>query len=73
MHTDAGLSQQDIEQGLRAAGLCEGMLVEVHSSLSSLGYVHGGADTVIQALINTVGPDGGIVMPSFLLSPPQEL
>jgi aminoglycoside N3'-acetyltransferase len=73
LHTDAGLSQQDIEQGLRAAGLCEGMLVEVHSSLSSLGYVHGGADTVIQALINTVGPDGGIVMPSFLLSPPQEL
>jgi len=71
--TDTGLSQNAIEQGLREAGLCEGTLVEVHSSLSSFGYVHGGADTVIQALINTVGPDGGIVMPSFLLSPPQEL
>jgi len=36
----------------------------VHSSLSSLGYVVGGARTVIAALTAVLGPRGTLVMPS---------
>lgn len=60
----------DILEGLMQAGLKHGMLAEVHSSLSSFGHVQGGADTVIRALMDTVGPAGGIVMPAFRISPP---
>lgn len=67
------LTGEELEQGFREAGLCEGMSVEVHSSLSSFGNVSGGAETVIEALIRVVGKNGSIVMPSFLLSPFLEL
>lgn len=35
----------------RKIGLQEAMSVEVHSSLSSFGFVDGGADTIIDALM----------------------
>ena len=41
------------------------MLVWVHCSLSSFGYVEGGPETVVLALKEAVGKDGTIVMPSF--------
>ena len=62
------MTQSDIETGLRALGVREGMMLEVHSSLRSFGYVEGGAPTVIRALQNTVGEEGVIVMPAFRLS-----
>jgi aminoglycoside 3-N-acetyltransferase len=49
---------------LRKLGLYEGMTVIVHSSLSSLGWVCGGAVAVIQALMEVVTSDGTIVMPT---------
>jgi aminoglycoside N3'-acetyltransferase len=64
------VSYGDILHGLGQAGIARGMLAEVHSSLSSFGHVEGGADTVIRALTDAVGPDGGIVMPAFRISPP---
>lgn len=63
------LTCSDIEKGLTKSGVAYGMMLEVHCSLSSLGHVDGGADTLIRALKNTVGDDGAIVMPSFKLSP----
>ncbi|RJS85340.1 aminoglycoside N(3)-acetyltransferase [Candidatus Bathyarchaeota archaeon] len=59
------VTKDDIMAGLRRVGLREGDVVFVHSSLSSFGYVVGGADTVIDALLETVGPDGTVVMPAF--------
>ena len=53
-----------IVQGLRELGLREGDLMVVHSSLSSFGYVVGGPDTVIDALLETVGPRGTVIMPT---------
>ena len=59
------VTKEDIKRGLRKLGLKKGDIVGVHSSLSSLGYVEGGADAVIDALLETVGEDGTIVMPTY--------
>jgi aminoglycoside 3-N-acetyltransferase len=68
-----GLTRQDILAGLLALGVQRGDLLEVHSSLSSLGWVQGGAETVIQALMDAVGPGGTLVMPAIPVSPPVPL
>jgi len=39
--------------------------VLVHSSLSSLGCVEGGADAVIDALLDVLGPGGTLVVPTL--------
>jgi aminoglycoside 3-N-acetyltransferase len=49
---------------LKALGVREAGVLLVHSSLSSLGFVRGGARTVIDALFRTIGPNGTLVMPT---------
>ncbi len=41
------------------------MGVVVHSSLRKFGFVEGGANTIIEALMEILSPDGTLVMPSF--------
>lgn len=57
METKASLIEQ-----LQAAGIERGDSLFVHSSLSKLGWVCGGAQTVIEALQDTIGPEGLIMM-----------
>lgn len=52
----------DIKTGLKQLGLKKGDSVGVHSSLSSFGNVEGGADTVIDAMLETVGEQGNVAM-----------
>jgi aminoglycoside 3-N-acetyltransferase len=54
--------KEDLKAGLMVLGLTKGDTVGVHSSLSSFGHVEGGADTVIDALLETVGESGNVVM-----------
>jgi len=67
------LTQKDIVNDLTRLGLERGAAVEVHSSLSSLGYVEGGASTVVRALMDVVGEEGAIVMSAYLVTPPLPL
>ncbi len=46
-----------------------GIVLEVHSSISSFGYVEGGALTVIDALKESPGIEGSIFMSALKLSP----
>ena len=59
------LTKEDIKRGLKKLGLKKGDLVLVHSSLSSFGYVVGGANTMIDALLETVGHKGTVVVPTL--------
>jgi aminoglycoside N3'-acetyltransferase len=63
------LTQKDIVDDLKRPGLDRGAAVEVHSSLSSIGFVEGGAQTVINALMDVVGEAGAIVMSAYLVTP----
>jgi len=53
-----------IRKDLHAMGVRAGDILLVHSSLSSLGFVIGGASTVIRALLDVLGPDGTLVLPT---------
>ena len=67
------MNKKELIKGLQDIGLEPGVSVEVHSSLSSFGQVEGGADTVIEALMECVGSEGSIFMPALRLSPELEL
>lgn len=68
------VTRKSLADDLRAAGIVSGQALCVHISLSRLGFVVGGARTVIEALIDVVGPEGSIMMPTFSgeLSDPAE-
>jgi aminoglycoside 3-N-acetyltransferase len=61
----APIDRDGIAEGLRALGLRSGHQVLVHSSLSSLGHVNGGATTVVQALLDVVGAEGTVLVPTL--------
>ena len=56
----------DIAGVLRQVQVGCGAVVYVHSSLSSVGYVPGGADTVIDAFLDVVGPEGTLCVPTIV-------
>jgi aminoglycoside 3-N-acetyltransferase len=55
---------QSLGSQLRALGVTSGDTVLTHSSARSLGFVAGGAQAVVQALLDVVGPDGTLVVPT---------
>lgn len=55
--------KEDIVKELQRMGLSNGDTVMVHTSLKNIGYVCGGAQTVIEALMEVVGV-GTIMMPT---------
>ena len=56
--------KSDIVSALKSVGLQNGDSVMVHTSLGQIGYVCGGAQTIIEALIDVVGQNGTIMMPT---------
>lgn len=58
------LTEDDLIEMFKNCGVEEGQTIFVHSSLKSLGFVVGGAETVIRALIKIIGEQGSLMMPS---------
>lgn len=62
---DVLISRDMLVRDLVRLGLTSGMDVMVHSSLAKIGFVEGGPDTVVEALLEAVGPEGTVLVPSF--------
>lgn len=67
------MEKAELIEELKKVGLKPGMEIEVHSSLSSFGNVAGGAETVIEALMECVTEQGSIFMPALCFGPVLEL
>lgn len=56
--------KEDIISALQEAGVKKGQHIMVHTSLSQLGFVCGGPQVIIEALLESVGEMGTIMMPA---------
>ena len=65
------ITKKDILQGLKKLGIKKGDHLLVHTALGSFGKVQNGAETVIDALLEMVGAEGTVMMPTF--GPPNEI
>lgn len=60
-------TKDDAKRQLHSLGLQKGMLVLVDAKIDNLGYIASGAQVLIEALMDVVGYEGTIVMPTFTL------
>lgn len=58
------LIKKDIVDALREIGVKSGQNIMVHTSMKSFGFVCGGPQIIIEALIEVVGEGGTIMMPT---------
>lgn len=59
------VTTDDIIEALRQMGLKAQDKIMLHSSLSSMGHVEGGADAVVEAFLEVLGTDGILMVPTF--------
>ena len=62
---DEGYSQEYLEREFKRIGIKAGDHVLVHSALSKIGYINGGAQTLVNALLKVITENGTLLMPSF--------
>jgi aminoglycoside 3-N-acetyltransferase len=58
------VTRGQLVRDFRRLGVMPGQTLLVHASLRSLGWVSGGADAVVSALRQALGPGGNIVVPA---------
>jgi len=63
--SDAPEAQARLTADLHALGVRPGGILLVHSSLSALGHVPGGPETVVLGLLGALGPTGTLLMPAL--------
>lgn len=63
--SNKGYSQEYLESELKKIGIQAGDHVLVHSALSKIGYINGGAQTLVNALLKVITEQGTLLMPSF--------
>jgi aminoglycoside 3-N-acetyltransferase len=59
------INATDVSNSLARLGIGSGDAVIVHGSLGSMGKVSGGAEAVIQGILELIGPEGTLVMPTL--------
>ena len=62
---DPEIGLDAILTALAQVGVKKGDTLLVHSSLSACGHIVGGAKTIIEAIIETIGPNGNFFVPTF--------
>jgi aminoglycoside 3-N-acetyltransferase len=67
------VTADDVAAGVRSVGVDRGDMVMFHSSLSSMGHVSGGANTVIEGFLQAVGPEGTVAVPTLWWNGTQDL
>jgi aminoglycoside 3-N-acetyltransferase len=65
------VTRDDIAEGLAELGVRKRSLLMVHSSLSAIGEVDGGAEAVVDGLLDVLGPGGTLVVPAFTFTTPS--
>lgn len=55
----------ELIDGFQRVGLKPGNVVLVHSAMRTVGRIEAGADTVVDALLEVIGPGGTLVAPTF--------
>ncbi len=58
------VSQTRVRRDLAALGVEPGTTLVVHSSLTAIGWVVGGPQTVVRALLEALGEEGTLVLPA---------
>ena len=59
------VTRSDIARGFRELGLGAGDVVLMHSSLRAFGRVEGGADAVLDGMLDALGPQGTLLVPTL--------
>jgi len=62
------IDRKQIVAALSRLGVKKGDTLLMHSSLTAFGHIAGGARTVLEAVMETVGEEGTVLMPSFMRS-----
>lgn len=62
---DPEIGRDAILGALAQVGVKKGDALLVHSALSACGCIVGGAKTIIEAIIEAVGPEGNLFVPTF--------
>jgi aminoglycoside N3'-acetyltransferase len=61
------LTKEDLTDSIHSLGVKDGDLLNVKASMRSIGKIKGGANTLIEALLECIGESGTIVTDSFVL------
>ena len=58
------ITKESLQEARASVGVCKNMILEAHVSLSSLGYVAGGARTVVDAIMDLITDGGTLLIPT---------
>ncbi|MDQ0192466.1 aminoglycoside N(3)-acetyltransferase [Paenibacillus wynnii] len=58
------LTKADLIKQFQDCGVAKGQTISAHTSLKNLGFVVGGAETMIRSLLDLIGEEGTLMMPS---------
>jgi len=67
------IGESELRRDLAGLGIEPGDVIFVHSSMKRIGNVKNGPDTVIDALLSAVGPEGTVLMPAYSMPQHSQL